>query len=77
MFEHYTDGDLFDCSMQPGWAPMSASGLAQWGPKATAEFTGTSPDPAVVLAAIKALTDKGNDVDFAALRGLIEGDRAS
>jgi catechol 2,3-dioxygenase-like lactoylglutathione lyase family enzyme len=71
MFEHYTDGDLFDCSMQPGWAPMSASGLAQWGPKATAEFTGTR-DPAVVLAAIKALTDKGNDVDFAALRGLIK-----
>ena len=40
MFEHYTDGDVFDCSMQPGWAPMSVSGLAQWGPKATAEFTG-------------------------------------
>jgi catechol 2,3-dioxygenase-like lactoylglutathione lyase family enzyme len=71
MFEHYTDGDVFDCSMQPGWAPMSVSGLAQWGPKATAEFTGTR-DPGVLLAAIKALTDKGNEVDFAALRGLIK-----
>jgi catechol 2,3-dioxygenase-like lactoylglutathione lyase family enzyme len=71
MFEHYTDGDVFDCSMQPGWAPMSVSGLAQWGPKATAEFTGTR-DPGVVLAAIKALTDKGNEVDFAALRGMVK-----
>jgi len=71
MFEHYTDGDVFDCSMQPGWAPMSVSGLAQWGPKATAEFTGTR-DAGVVLAAIKALTDKGNEVDFAALRGMIK-----
>jgi len=72
MFEHYTDGDLFDCSMQPGWAPMSVSGLAQWGPKATAEFIGAR-DPGVLLAAIKALTDKGNEIDFAALRGLIKG----
>jgi hypothetical protein len=45
MFEHYADGDVFDCSMEPGWAPLSRSGLAQWGPKATAEFTGTN-DPA-------------------------------
>ena len=45
MFEHYTDGDVFDAAMEPGWAPLSVSGLAQWGPKATAEFTGTN-DPA-------------------------------
>jgi catechol 2,3-dioxygenase-like lactoylglutathione lyase family enzyme len=71
MFEHYTDGDVFDSTMEPGWAPMSVSGLAQWGPKATAEFTGTN-DPRVVVAAIKALTDKGNEVDLRALRGLIK-----
>ncbi|MEU7908309.1 VOC family protein [Actinoplanes sp. NPDC049118] len=71
MFEHYTDGDLFDSTMQPGWAPLSASGLSQWGPKATARFTGAR-DPEVLLAAIKALTDRGNEVDFAALRGLIQ-----
>ena len=29
-------------------------------------------DPGVLLAAIKALTDKGNEIDFAALRGLIK-----
>jgi hypothetical protein len=71
MFEHYTDGDVFDCAMRPGWAAMSVSGLAQWGPKATAEFTGAR-DPGVLVAAIKALTDKGNEIDFAALRGLVK-----
>ena len=71
MFEHYTDGDVFDAAMAPGWAPLSASGLAQWGPKATAEFTGTN-DPRVVVSAIKALRDKGNEVDVRALRGLIK-----
>ena len=71
MFEHYTDGDVFDATMMPGWAPLSRSGLAQWGPKATAEFTGTN-DPGVVVAAIKALRDKGNEVDVRALRGLIK-----
>jgi len=71
MFEHYTDGDVFDCSIEPGWAPMSVSGLAQWGPKATADFTGTNA-PRVVLAAIKALTGRGNDVTFGVLRGLIK-----
>jgi len=62
---------VFDAAMEPGWAPMSVSGLAQWGPKATAEFTGAH-DPRVVVAAIKALRDKGNEVDLRALRGLIK-----
>ena len=59
----------------PRWSPAGprcrVSGLAQWGPKATAEFTGTN-DPRVVVAAIKALRDKGNEVDLRALRGLIK-----
>ena len=71
MFEHYTDGDVFDATMEPGWAPLSVSGLAQWGPRATAEFTGTN-DPRVAVAAIKALRDKGNEIDLHALRGLIK-----
>ena len=71
MFEHYADGDVFDSSAEPGWAPLSVSGLAQWGPRATAEFTGTR-DPGVAVAAIKALRDKGNEIDLAALRGLIK-----
>ena len=71
MFEHYADGDVFDCTAEPGWAPLSVSGLAQWGPKATAEFTGAR-DPGVAVAAIKALRDKGNEIDLPALRGLVK-----
>lgn len=43
MVEHFTDGDLFDNTLQPGWAPFTASGLAQWGPPVTADFLGTHP----------------------------------
>jgi catechol 2,3-dioxygenase-like lactoylglutathione lyase family enzyme len=71
MFEHYADGDVFDCTVEPGWAPLSVSGLAQWGPRATAEFTGAR-DPGVAVAAIKALRDKGNEIDVRALRGLVK-----
>lgn len=71
MFEHFADGDLFDSSMEPGWAPLTVSGLSQWGPRASAEFTGTN-DPALVVEAVKALRDKGNEVDLRAVRGLVK-----
>ena len=45
MVEHYSDGDLFDNTLEPGWAPMAASGLAQWGPPATKDFLGIKPGP--------------------------------
>lgn len=45
MVEHYTDGDVVDSSLEPGWAPMSSSGLAQWGPPASPYFLGTRPNP--------------------------------
>jgi catechol 2,3-dioxygenase-like lactoylglutathione lyase family enzyme len=71
MFEHYADGDVFDCTEPAGWAPLSVSGLAQWGPRATAEFTGAR-DPATLVAAIRALRDKGSEIDLATLRGLVQ-----
>lgn len=45
MLEHFADGDLFSCDLEPGWAPMSASGLAQWGPPVTRDFLGATPSP--------------------------------
>src|SRR5215468_2762205 len=33
MVEHHADGGMFDSSIAPGWAPLSVSGLAQWGRK--------------------------------------------
>jgi hypothetical protein len=43
LVEHFADGDMFDCTLEPGWAPFTASGLAQWGPRATNDFLGISP----------------------------------
>jgi hypothetical protein len=43
MVEHFADGDMFDSTLEPGWAPLTASGLAQWGPRATNDFLGISP----------------------------------
>ena len=71
MVEHYADGDVFDASLDPGWAPMSASGLAQWGPPASADFLGTRPSPRVVRAAVEALRED-NEIDMARLTGLLK-----
>jgi Glyoxalase/Bleomycin resistance protein/Dioxygenase superfamily len=43
LVEHFADGDMFDCTLEPGWAPFTASGLAQWGPPASSDFLGISP----------------------------------
>src|SRR6476660_7193739 len=43
LVEHFTDGDMFDCTLEPGWSPMTASGLAQWGPPASKDFIGLAP----------------------------------
>ena len=46
LVEHFTDGDMFDNTLEPGWAPFTASGLAQWGPPATKDFLGINPERA-------------------------------
>ncbi|WP_413105830.1 VOC family protein [Streptomyces sp. Inha503] len=70
MVEHYADGDLFDSSLEPGWAPMSASGLAQWGPPVSRDFLGSEPSPSMVAALLKALGDKDNEIDKNTLKAL-------
>lgn len=69
MVEHYADGDLFDSTLEPGWAPMTASGLAQWGPRATKDFLGLPPNPHLVRCAIDALRED-NELDLSRLLGL-------
>ena len=77
MVEHYTDGDVFDSTVEPGWAPFAASGLAQWGPPATADFLGTTPKdvPRELRSMIGALRGD-NEWDVRALAGLIKASRA-
>lgn len=45
MVEHFADGDLFSCDLEPGWAPMSASGLAQWDRPPPATSSAPTPPP--------------------------------
>ncbi|MFD6222255.1 VOC family protein [Nocardia asteroides] len=75
LVEHFSDGDLFDNTEAPGWAPMTASGLAQWGPPATADFLGVAPGrhAAAELGAIfGALRDENNEFDLRRLAGLMK-----
>lgn len=73
MVEHFTDGDMFDNTLEPGWAPLTASGLAQWGPPATKDFLGTDPRAArhEVVSMISALRDR-NEFDIHRLIGLLK-----
>ncbi len=73
LVEHFADGDLFDNTLEPGWAPFTASGLAQWGPPATRDFLGTDLKSArhelvSMIAALRA----NNEFDVNRLVGLLK-----
>jgi hypothetical protein len=73
LVEHFTDSDMFDSTLEPGWAPMTASGLAQWGPPATKDFLGVAPGReslAELRSMITALRSDDNEFDLERLRGL-------
>ncbi|MEH3033554.1 MAG: VOC family protein [Aeromicrobium erythreum] len=74
LVEHFSDGDLFDASLEPGWAPMTASGLAQWGPPATADFLGVAPGRASLheLMSIATALPGDNEFDLSRLLGLMK-----
>jgi hypothetical protein len=73
MVEHFADGDMFDSTLEPGWAPFTASGLAQWGPPVTKDFLGTSPRslPHEARSLMTALRDD-NEFDINRLIGLLK-----
>src|ERR1700756_568732 len=72
MVEHYTDGDLFDNTLEPGWAPLTASGLSQWGPPVSKRFLGANPSPRLVREVITALR-QDNEIDLSRLAGMAQG----
>ncbi|MFC9440932.1 VOC family protein [Nocardia sp. NPDC057030] len=74
MVEHFSDGDMFDCTLEPGWAPMSASGLAQWGPPVTKDFLGIEPGAESLreLRSILGALREDNEFDIRRLRGLMK-----
>ncbi|HEV7362315.1 MAG TPA: VOC family protein [Mycobacterium sp.] len=73
LVEHFADGDRFDNTVEPGWAPFSASGLAQWGPPATRDFLGTDLKSArhELVSMITALRAH-NEFDISRLIGLLK-----
>ena len=73
MVEHFADGDVFDSTLEPGWAPFTATGLAQWGPPITKDFLGPSPRslPHEARSVITALRDD-NEFDINRLIGLLK-----
>ena len=73
MVEHFSDGDVFDSTLEPGWAPFTASGLSQWGPPITKDFLGIAPGRESLRelrSMISALRDD-DEFDLAALRGML------
>ena len=75
LVEHFSDGDMFDNTLEPGWAPMTASGLSQWGPPATRDFLGISPGPESLrelLSIFRAVGGNDNEFDLRRLFGLMK-----
>ncbi|MGS7457193.1 hypothetical protein ACT3J6_21540, partial [Mycobacterium tuberculosis] len=56
--------DRFDASLEPGWAEMTASGLAQWGPPATADFLGVAPGKESLRELLSMTTALRSDNEF-------------
>lgn len=73
LVEHFSDSDMFDSTLESGWAPFTASGLAQWGPPVTKDFLGMSPKslPHEARSMITALRDD-NEFDINRLIGLLK-----
>jgi len=74
LVEHYADGDMFDCTLEPGWAPFSSSGLSQWGPPITSDFLGIAPGRESLreLRSMLSALREDNEFNLASLRGLIK-----
>ncbi|MEU6131205.1 VOC family protein [Saccharopolyspora sp. NPDC047091] len=72
MVEHFADGDLFDASVEPGWASMSATGLAQWGPPVTRDFLGAAPSPAKLREIFDSVRGEGTELTTARLLSLLK-----
>jgi catechol 2,3-dioxygenase-like lactoylglutathione lyase family enzyme len=73
LVEHFADGDMFDNTLEPGWAPFTATGLAQWGPPVTKDFLGINAHalPHEARSIVTGLRDK-NEFTLARLRGLMK-----
>jgi catechol 2,3-dioxygenase-like lactoylglutathione lyase family enzyme len=70
--EHFTDGDLFDNTVAPGWSPLNGSGLSQWGPRVNRKVLGANPSPKLIRDVINALRHD-NEVNLSRLVAMAKG----
>jgi Glyoxalase/Bleomycin resistance protein/Dioxygenase superfamily len=73
--EHFTDGDVFDSTLEPGWEPLTASSLAQWGPRVPPEFMGAKPSLQLVRDVVSGLRGD-NDYTLPKLAAMVQGARS-
>jgi hypothetical protein len=73
--EHFTDGDLFDNTVDTGWEPLTASGLAQWGPRVPPEVLGAKPSLKLVREVASGLR-RDNDYTLSKLAAMAKGARS-
>jgi hypothetical protein len=73
--EHFTDGDMFDNTLEPGWEPLTASSLAQWGPRVPPEFMGAKLSLQLVLDVVSGLRGD-NDYTLPKLAAMVQGARS-
>jgi catechol 2,3-dioxygenase-like lactoylglutathione lyase family enzyme len=73
LVEHFSDGDMFDGSLEPGWAPFTTSGLYQWGPRITKDFLGIAPGRESLreLRSVISALRGDNEFNLASLRGML------
>jgi catechol 2,3-dioxygenase-like lactoylglutathione lyase family enzyme len=65
LVEHFADGDMFDNTVETGWAQMSASHLNQWGRPVTKSFlAGSTPSLQTIRHLVSALADPTNEFDL-------------
>lgn len=77
LVEHFADGDMFDNTVETGWAEFTASGVSQWGPPLTKDAVDLDAKHAreEIGAVIAALRGK-NEFDVTRLIGMIKAVRS-
>lgn len=70
MFEHYSDGDLFDSNVPTGYHPIHPESMHQWGPPLNADMAGKKPSINLIRTIVTRLRSN-DDLSFKRLINLI------
>ena len=64
---------MFDSTLEPGWAPFTASGLSQWGPPIPRTSWASRPaaNPCCELRSMISALRGDNEFDLTSLRGML------